>query len=195
MPNNLAKMSRTVPACLKARQPQHIHSRAITARRQPLVKCKPISRSQKLHLLTAAALNGHGDDDSAIQPSEAVLQNIRSAVQGSERLLAGAVQLSQAVRVFGQGESAGQPFAVRLPPADAAALQPLLDACIPAKHGTAEVPSTVDNADAHMGHDVAGYAYWRLRPNVDMHNILTHDADEQTCTCTVCYTGCNALRH
>ena len=105
---------------------------------QPRPTCRAFSR----HLLFSnAATPSDGEGTEGSPPEDhAALSSIRSALQDGKRavICQGSVQLGSPVSVFGQ-DDAGQHFAVQLPPANDAALQPLLDACVPAVFGRGSV--------------------------------------------------------
>jgi hypothetical protein len=107
--------------------------RVITAR-QHLSQCNKAA-FHRSPVPCASAAAAPSDDGSKAPPEmRAALRSIRSALRHGRRPAAcqGAVQLTAKIVVYGQHQ-AGQPFAVQLPSVDAAALQPLMDACEPAE--------------------------------------------------------------
>ena len=96
-----------------------------------------------------AAVASVDDDKTAKVSSDyrAALRRIRRALRDGRRpaVCQGTVHLSSKVSVYGQ-DQAGQPFAVQLPPADDAALRPLMEACEPAGLGQGS-----NNVQVHAG--------------------------------------------
>ena len=101
----------------------------------------------------AAAASVDDDKTAGVSSdSRAALRRIRRALRDGRRpaVCQGTVPLSSKISVYGQ-DQAGQPFAVQLPPADAAALRPLLEACEQAGFGQGS-----DNVQVRAGTPLQG---------------------------------------
>lgn len=113
-----------------------LRNRVITARQQ-LHQPWATSAPRYLQFVSAAATSDGDMTAKPLSDDRAALLSIRNALQDGRRAVVcqGAVQLDSPVDVYGRSQT-GQLFSVQLPPAaDDTALQPLLDACVPAVFG------------------------------------------------------------
>lgn len=153
-------MLRKLPAAVVAPLPRSMCKGAIPT--TPfLSKCSLSLRPRQLRLWKAEASSLDSDStpgevEVERSPADVVLDSICSCLwhyYGNLNPVAcqGVLQLSSPVAIYGQGQN-GQLFAVRLPPSDKAALQPLLDATAPAVAELNEVRRTLafDTFAQHM---------------------------------------------
>ena len=145
-PIHSGKMLRALPAAARLHVPRSTRKGAIPTQ-QPLSGDRPSLCYRERRLQISAA--SPDDVESRVLPSDdPALRSISDALQNGKRPVAcqGAVQLSSPIAIYGQGQT-GQTFAVQLPPTNEKALQPLMDAAVPAAEfnvGSSEVRHRLD---------------------------------------------------